>query len=253
VSRPNLRQASKKKPSPLARAAKPKPKAAKLAKARVASAPRAKKAAAKLSRPAAKAVKAKLPAKARSQSAARGTVAKATRSTNGSKAPQAKAAAAGKTKAQASAGTNGKPASARVWRDGFSKGSARRNDSLPVSVDPAIVAYESEVLSVLTAEAAGDPPAEANTKIQRRLRDKKLGAFDASRIEVLRAFKSALVDEIHLGEKSSYFTGSHGLYASPEDFDHARLAQDLCERFPSISRQAVAAFIPIAVYYYYLR
>jgi hypothetical protein len=120
-------------------------------------------------------------------------------------------------------------------------------------VDPQVVAYESEALSVLASESAADDPGKANAEIKRRLRDKKLGPYEHSRIEALRAFKMALADEIHRGSSSSYFTGSHGLYANPEDFDHARLARDFTERYPGISHEAVAAFIPIAVYYYYLR
>jgi hypothetical protein len=123
----------------------------------------------------------------------------------------------------------------------------------PAPVDPQVVAYESEALSVLASESAANDPGKANAEIKRRLRDKKLGPYEHSRIEALRAFKMALADEIHRGSSSSYFTGSHGLYASPEDFDHARLARDFTERYPGISHEAVAAFIPIAVYYYYLR
>jgi hypothetical protein len=123
----------------------------------------------------------------------------------------------------------------------------------PAPVDPHVVAYESEALSVLASESAADDPARANAEIKRRLRDKKLGPYERSRVEALRAFKMALADEIHRGSSSSYFTGSHGLYASPEDFDHARLARDFTERYPGISHEAVAAFIPIAVYYYHLR
>jgi len=123
----------------------------------------------------------------------------------------------------------------------------------PVAVDPHVVAYESEALSVLASESPADDPGKANAEIKRRLRDKKLGPYEHSRIEALRSFKSALADEIHRGSSSSYFTGSHGLYASPEDFDHARLANDFTERYPGISHEAVAAFIPIAVYCYYLR
>ena len=129
------------------------------------------------------------------------------------------------------------------------------NSVLPqsVPVDPHVVAYESEALSVLASEFPADKPGKADAEIQRRLRDKKLGPYEHSRIEALRAFKIALADEIHRGSSSSYFTGSHGLYASPEDFDHARLANDFTERYPGISHEAVAAFIPIAVYCYYLR
>jgi hypothetical protein len=119
--------------------------------------------------------------------------------------------------------------------------------------NPELVAYESEVLSVLASELTGDDPREADAKIEQRLRVKQLGAFDSARVEALRSFKTELADEIHRGSRSLYFTGAHGLYASPEDFDHQRLVNDFSKKHPDISHEAVTAFIPIAVYWYYLR
>lgn len=150
---------------------------------------------------------------------------------------------------------NGAPANGRSGASAAraSAKTARRAKNTAPSADPALVAYESEVLSVLAAEPAGGNRRQADAEIRRRLRDKQLGSFDRTRVESLRSFKKALADEIHLGSSSSYFSGSHGLYANPEDFDHARLAEDFVERFPGISHEAIAAFIPIAVYYYYLR
>lgn len=140
--------------------------------------------------------------------------------------------------------------------DSASRGNRRKPSaklqSLPPS-DPASVAYESEVLSVLVSEPPKGRVKDADAAIRRRLREKKLGEYDRARIEALRAFKTELVEEIEKHEASSYYLSSHGLYASPEDFDHARLAADYAEKYPMISHEAVAAFIPIAVYWYYLR
>jgi hypothetical protein len=120
-------------------------------------------------------------------------------------------------------------------------------------VSRPVTAYESEALSLLALELAPEEARETDAKIAERLRDKQLGPFDTERVGVLRAFKSDVADELHRGKSSDYFVGQHGLYANPEDFDYERLARDFAARYPSISHEAVAAFIPIAVYCYYLR
>ncbi len=119
--------------------------------------------------------------------------------------------------------------------------------------DVAATAYDTDVLTVLVREAETDDPREAEQKIRKHLADRKLGEFDPGRINQLCALKAAVVDEIRRTTDSSYFIGSHGLYANPEDFDHKRLAQDFAERFPSISHEAIVGFIPFAIYCYYLR
>jgi len=120
-------------------------------------------------------------------------------------------------------------------------------------IDLAATAYDTDVLTVLVREAESDDPRDAEEKIRKHLTERNLGEFDSGRINQLRALKAAVVDEIRLTKDSSYFLGSHGLYASPEDFDHKRLAQDFSERFPSISHEAIVGFIPFAIYCYYLR
>jgi hypothetical protein len=120
-------------------------------------------------------------------------------------------------------------------------------------LDVAATAYDTDVLTMLVREAESDDPREAEEKIRRHLAERHLGEFDSGRINQLRALKVAVVDEIQRAKDSSYFVGSHGLYANPEDFDHKRLAQDFSERFPSISHEAIVGFIPFAIYCCYLR
>lgn len=112
---------------------------------------------------------------------------------------------------------------------------------------------ESEALAVLALEDAADDPREANRKLERRLRDKGLKPLGREHVERLRAFKNAVQADLGSGPKSRHFTEPHGLYANPEDFDYSKLVRDYTAAFPSISAAAVAAFIPVGVYYYYLR
>jgi hypothetical protein len=292
VSRPTLRKASKRQPSARTRPG-PKPKQVTRARASSAVAVKARAKPAKRSKPGGgqqpskapngKALKAKAPKAAKAnglRSSASSSlpqlrlVKTAPNNMNSSSAKGSAKVASAKAKLAGGKAARLTPAAARPGNGGRANGAvsgdnleglsppkrrSTRTKSVssalpqPAPVDPHVVAYESEALSVLASESAADDPGKANAEIKRRLRDKKLGPYERSRIEVLRAFKTALADEIHRGSSSSYFTGSHGLYASPEDFDHARLARDFTERYPGISHEAVAAFIPIAVYCYYLR
>ncbi|HEY3493759.1 MAG TPA: hypothetical protein VGK73_03690 [Polyangiaceae bacterium] len=119
--------------------------------------------------------------------------------------------------------------------------------------EQARTAYDSEVLSVLRDEFPIDDRAASDDKIRRRLRDKSLGAFDVQRVATLRRLKDQLQTELSSGPKSGHFTGTHGLYANPEDFDHAELIRDYWEAYPTVSPEAIAGFVPLAVYLYYLR
>jgi hypothetical protein len=113
-------------------------------------------------------------------------------------------------------------------------------------------AYDSEVLAVLREELGSDG-AGTDAKIRRRLRDKALGEYDSARVAALRRFKDELQSELSSGPQSGHFTSNHGLYANPEDFDHTRLIRDYTRAYPTLSPEAIAGFIPLAVYFYYLR
>lgn len=114
-------------------------------------------------------------------------------------------------------------------------------------------AYDSEVLAVLREELDAGDVADSDAKIRRRLLEKSLGAFEPARVTALRRFKDELQSELSSGPQSGHFAGNHGLYANPEDFDHARLIRDYTRSYPSLSPEAIAGFVPLAVYFYYLR
>jgi hypothetical protein len=116
------------------------------------------------------------------------------------------------------------------------------------------VKYDDECLAVLAYEFRTiDPPEEAERKIKRRLREKKLGAYDPQRFQKIRRFKDELQDELQKYDKSNYYTGRHGHFVDLADFDHARLVADLTLRHPSISKESIAGFMGFAIYIYYLR
>jgi hypothetical protein len=235
-------------------------KKAPAAKGRVKAKPKATRSAKAKARPQAKA-QAKVKAKAKAKRAAAPVKAKATPKAKAKAKAQAKAKSAPKPASKVSARVAKKKAPpkarARIDRDAPPESTetprSAGNGATLHPLDVAATAYDTDVLTMLVREAESDDPREAEEKIRRHLAERHLGEFDSGRINQLRALKAAVVDEIQRAKDSSYFVGSHGLYANPEDFDHKRLAQDFSERFPSISHEAIVGFIPFAIYCCYLR
>src|SRR5262249_10379744 len=98
-----------------------------------------------------------------------------------------------------------------------------------------------------------DDRAEADGKIRRRLRYYGLGPYQRARVDLLRRLKDEVQEEIHRRERSRYFVGHHGEYSAMEDFGAERLTQDLSESYPDVPREELAAFVPAAIYLYYMR
>ncbi|MFN8010308.1 MAG: hypothetical protein U0P81_02780 [Holophagaceae bacterium] len=114
--------------------------------------------------------------------------------------------------------------------------------------------YENEALGVLVYEFPFTDPAETDAVITRRLKRKKLGAFDPGRIAELRALKDDLQAEIGLAEDSTYFTGRHdAVYSDMRDFDLARLCGAMATKHPAVPPMEIDGFVPFCVLTYYLR
>ena len=109
------------------------------------------------------------------------------------------------------------------------------------------------ILHVLLYEFGFDVPVEIERKIKRRLRYYRLGPYQQTRIDLLRRFKDEVQDEIGLFDRSRYHLGNHTGYAAMEDFDFERLTQDLSAAYPEIPLAEIAAFLPGAIYLYYMR
>ena len=113
--------------------------------------------------------------------------------------------------------------------------------------------YEEEVLNVLAFEFSTSEQTRSERKIKRRLREKRLGAYDQNRIAALRAFKEDVQRELGLYDKSAYYTHPHGQYAELQDWDVERLAQVMKERHPDLPEPTIAGFLPYAILLYYLK
>jgi hypothetical protein len=113
--------------------------------------------------------------------------------------------------------------------------------------------YESEVLGILAYEFPFSKKEEAENKIKKRLKSKKLGPYDPKRISVLRLLKDNLQQEVSKHEKSRYFTSYHGKYADMQDFDVPQLTKDFVARHPQIPKEEVENFVTFSIFLYYLR
>jgi hypothetical protein len=113
--------------------------------------------------------------------------------------------------------------------------------------------YEGEVLHILAYEFPFNEKAEAEEKIHRVLKRKKLGAYNQEHINLLRRFKDDVQAEIGLGLKSKYYTHRHNHYADPRDFADEKYTADLAKKYPVLSYDVLANFVSYAVYLYYLR
>ena len=120
--------------------------------------------------------------------------------------------------------------------------------------------YDSAALSVIGYEFGFSDKGRIDAQIREELLRKGLGAFDATRINLLRRFKDSVQAEVTLGPKSKYYKGAYGKFDSQDrqysdfrDFDSERMAVDYAAEFPEITEKAVKAFVGFAVYLYYLR
>ena len=109
------------------------------------------------------------------------------------------------------------------------------------------------ILDALMYEFASDNRAETQRKIRRRLRYHDAGPYQQERVDLLRHLKDEIQSEIGRSARSSYFVGSHGRFAAMEDFNIEQMTQDLAVLYPDVPRKVIAAFVPFAVYLYYLR
>ena len=114
--------------------------------------------------------------------------------------------------------------------------------------------YEWECFQVLAYELPDDDPSEAERKIRARLRRKKLGTYDQSRIAVLRELKNFLQLEIsERGQQSRYYSGSTRATADFEDFRMDGMAQDLSRKFPNIPPVEIRRAVSFAVFISHIR
>jgi hypothetical protein len=116
--------------------------------------------------------------------------------------------------------------------------------------------YEFVVLGALHREFPFSKKEEAETLIRKRLKRKKLGAYDQARVDLLRRFKDEVQEEVCLrpdgpNRKSRYFSAARPRH-DYSDFDIPRMTADMIAKYPDIPRKDVEWFVHFAVGTYYL-
>jgi hypothetical protein len=132
-------------------------------------------------------------------------------------------------------------------------GNVELQSLLAMTKKRTIKSADTIALDGLVYEFDFDDHAEAERKIRRRLRYHGLGPYQQGRVDLLRKFKDQVRSEIHRGVQSHYFLGSNGHYAAMQDFDVERMIRDLADSYPDIPLTEIKAFVPFAVYLYYMR
>lgn len=115
------------------------------------------------------------------------------------------------------------------------------------------IAYNREVLAVLLWEMLPSQRSDAERKIRRRLREKRLGEYDQKRVDALRLLKERAAGELNRRSESPFHGGTSGKYSKSEDWDVERLAQHLIDEHADIPEENIRAMLPQAIHTYYLR
>ena len=113
--------------------------------------------------------------------------------------------------------------------------------------------FETEALSILAFEFSSSEHDESDRKIKRRLRDKKVGPYEAARVNHLRALKNDIREELEKTDRSKFYKSLGGSYSDLGDWQFARLARYFERRHPKVDPAAIRRFLPYAIYLYYLR
>lgn len=91
------------------------------------------------------------------------------------------------------------------------------------------------------------------TKLKRRLKYHKLGAYNQARVDYIRKLKNELCAEITAASASKYYTASESGFAEMRDFNTALMNAEYGAKYTEIDADELSAMIGFAIYSYYLR
>ena len=128
---------------------------------------------------------------------------------------------------------------------------SRKSTKAPSFREPAT--FESEVLGIVAFEFGTSRRSESDRKIRRRLRDKKLGPFDPTRVERLRTLKDDIQAELAKHLESQFYKSQGGRSMDLGDWRIDDLHRYFVRRHQEVAPDEIARFLPYAIYLYYLR
>ena len=120
-------------------------------------------------------------------------------------------------------------------------------------MDKTKKSYDQICFSVLAYEFRDSEEKDNDNRIKKRLKYYKVGEYDQKRVDLIRALKNDLKQEISKHSKSQYYARSTGQYAALEDFNTDRMIDAYSRKYPNIDISELAGIINFALYVYYLR
>lgn len=113
--------------------------------------------------------------------------------------------------------------------------------------------YDHSCFIVLAYEYGENRLKDSEKKIKAKLKYNKLGAYDEARVKQLRELTEELSKEIHLHNKSVYYSGRHGEYSDMEDFNYKKMSDDLSVQYSTIERKELDSIVAMAVHLFHCR
>ncbi len=106
---------------------------------------------------------------------------------------------------------------------------------------------------VLAYEYGDNKLKDSEKKIKAILKYNKLGAYDEARVAMLRQLTEELSKEIHLYNKSVYYTKSDKEYSDMEDFDYKKMANDFAAKYSAVDKKELDSIVAMAVHLFHCR
>ena len=112
---------------------------------------------------------------------------------------------------------------------------------------------EQRALDILAYEFRNEEVKENNDKIRRNIGAKVFNSLPENWLKDLRDFKNMVMAEVSKHEKSIYYIENKDKFADMSHFKCEQMIDDYSMKFSKITKNAIEAFIPYAIYIYYLR
>ena len=113
--------------------------------------------------------------------------------------------------------------------------------------------YDYSCFMILAYEYGENKIKDSEKKIKAKLKYNKLGYYDEARVNKLRELTEELSKEIHLNNRSVYYTGQHGEYSEMEDFNYKKMAEDLSKKYFTIESKDLDSIVAMAVHLFHCR
>ncbi|MBA3683602.1 MAG: hypothetical protein H0W73_20925 [Bacteroidetes bacterium] len=113
--------------------------------------------------------------------------------------------------------------------------------------------YDYACFIILAYEYGDNKIKDSEKKIKAKLKYHKLGAYDEARVNKIRELKEELSSEIHLYNKSKYYSSANKEFTDMEDFDQFKMTQDLSLKYSAIDKKELDSIVAMAIHLFHCR